>query len=70
MMYATDLCSSYHGSIKITFYDADTKDYITSIMLYDGFKGISALTYAYMYATVDSMYVNSDGVICCSAYIQ
>lgn len=69
MICVNDFCEVYGGSVMFSFYDADSRSYVTSILLHDSKKGIKALACAYAYATIESMYVGADKTICCSAYM-
>lgn len=54
-------------SIKLSFYDIDTRDFIVDVAFNDAKKGAKTLSAEFGYAAIESFYVSAD-VVCCSCY--
>lgn len=70
MFCVNSFCEVYSGPVMISFYDTDSRNYVTSILLHDSKKGIKALACSYAFATIESMHVGADKTVCCTAYMN
>lgn len=70
MINVHDFCDTCADgtSVKLSFYDIDTRDFIVDVVFHDAKAGSSALGVAFDYAGIESFYVNAD-MICCKCYV-
>lgn len=70
MINVHDFCNNCVDgtSVKLSFYDVDSRDFIVDVIFHDAKIGRSTLGIAFDYATVESIYVSAD-IICCKCYV-
>lgn len=70
MINVHDFCDTCADgtSIKLSFYDFYSRDFIVDVIFQDAKRGRSALGVAFDYATVESIYVSAD-IVCCECYV-
>ena len=70
MMSTHDFCNTCVDgtTVKLSFFDASSKDFIVDVVFHDAKKGSSTLGVAFAYATIESIRVSAD-VICCECYV-
>lgn len=70
MINVHDFCNTCvdNTTVKLSFYDIDSHDFIVDVVFHDAKKGSSTLGVAFAYATIESIYVSED-VIFCECYV-
>lgn len=70
MINVHDFCDTCADgtSIKLSFFDIDTRDFIVEVIFHDAKQGAKTLSAAFAYAGLESFYVSAD-VICCVCYV-
>ena len=71
MVYVYDFCNlcSSGETVKISFFDVDTNDFIATVVLNDGNTGCKTLSAVCGYGYVDYIYTSGD-VICVKARVH
>lgn len=72
MLNVRDFCSSCDESVTlaVSFFDYTTQELLTEIILNEAQSGYKGLSVAFAYATIKKFYLNSAGVLSCSAYVM
>ena len=70
MLNVHDFCNTCVDgtTVKLSFYDIDSRDFIVDVVFHDAKKGSSTLGVAFDYATIESIHVNAD-IVCCECYV-
>ena len=70
MMNVHDFCNTCVSgtTVKLSFFDISSKDFIVDVVFNDAKKGSSTLGSAFDYATIESIYVSA-AVVCCECYV-
>nr|DAG65473.1 MAG TPA: hypothetical protein [Bacteriophage sp.] len=70
MINVHDFCNTCVDgtTVKLSFYDTYSRDFIVDVVFHDAKKGSSTLGVAFDYANIESIYVSAD-VVCCKCYV-
>ena len=70
MINVHDFCNTCVDgtTVKLSFYDVDSRDFIVDVIFQDAKRGSSTLGVAFDYAIIESIYVSAD-VVCCECYV-
>ena len=70
MLNVHDFCNTCANgtTVKLSFYDIDSRAFIVDVVFHDAKKGSSTLKFAFDYASIESIYVSAS-VVCCECYV-
>lgn len=71
MINVHDVCNACADAtiVKLSFFDADSESFITSLLLNDAKTGVETLSAVCMYAYIESIYTSAD-VLCVKAHVN
>lgn len=70
MINVHDFCNTCVDgtTVKLSFYDIDSRDFIVDVTFHDAKRGSSTLGGVFDYATIESIHVSAD-IVCCACYV-